>query len=66
MNLSSSKVAREMGSPRHACDRRRRTRKGPEPACVQTPCVGVAQAGEEGRFNVLPWYRLVGAAKTSS
>ena len=30
-------VAREMGSPRQASNRRRRTRKGPEPACVQTP-----------------------------
>ena len=27
-------VAREMGSPRHAVNRRRRTREGPEPACV--------------------------------
>ena len=26
-----------MESPRHAHDRRRRTREGPEPACVQTP-----------------------------
>ena len=26
-----------MGSPKHAHNRRRRTRKGPEPACVQTP-----------------------------
>ena len=30
-------VARGMGPPRHAINRRRRTRKGPEPACVQTP-----------------------------
>ena len=30
-------VARRMGSPKHAINRRRRTRKGPEPACVQTP-----------------------------
>ena len=30
-------VAREMGSPRQANNRRRRTRKGPEHACVQTP-----------------------------
>ena len=28
--------------------------------------IGVAHAGEEGRINVLPWYRLVGVAKTSS
>ena len=30
-------VARGMGSPRHATNRRRRTRKGPEPACVLSP-----------------------------
>ena len=30
-------VARGMGSRRHAVNRRRRTREGPEPACVQTP-----------------------------
>ena len=30
-------MAREMGSPRQVSNRRRRTRKGPEPACVQTP-----------------------------
>ena len=35
-----------MGSPRQAKNRRRRTREGPEPACVQTPFeVGVAHAG---------------------
>ena len=28
--------------------------------------LGVAHAGEEGRINVLPWYRRVGVAKTSS
>ena len=33
----SISVARRMGSPRHALNRRRRTREGPEPACVQTP-----------------------------
>ena len=32
-------VARGMGSPRHAKNRRRRAREGPEPACVQTPMV---------------------------
>ena len=31
---SQSWVARGMGSPRHAQNRRRRTREGPEPACV--------------------------------
>ena len=42
-------VAREMGSPRHVHNRRRRTREGPEPACVQTPLYdGVAHAGREG------------------
>ena len=29
-------MAREMGSPRHVDNRRRRTREGPEPACVHT------------------------------
>ena len=33
-------MAREMGSPRHVPNRRRRTREGPEPACVQTPARG--------------------------
>ena len=37
-------MAREMGSPRQVDNRRRRTREGPEPACVQTPLsVGVAR-----------------------
>ena len=41
-------MARGMGSPRHVVNRRRRTRKGTEPACVQTPAWerGVAHAGE--------------------
>ena len=30
-------VARAMGSPRHAINRRRRTREGPERTCVETP-----------------------------
>ena len=56
-----------VGSPRHVCNIRRRTREGPEPACVRTPYVaGVAHAGGEGRINVLPWFRLVDVAKTSS
>ena len=39
-------VARGMGSSRHATNRRRRTRKGPEPACVLSPpFLGVAHAG---------------------
>ena len=41
--------ARGMGSPRHGCNRRRRTREGPEPACVQTPFVWeVHTQGREG------------------
>ena len=35
----SKAMAWRMGSPRHAANRRRRTREGPEPACVQTPLV---------------------------
>ena len=58
---------RGMGSPRHATNRRRRTREGPEPACVRAPFdFGVAHAGGEGRINVLPWYRQVGVASTST
>ena len=30
-------MTRGMGSPRQACNRRRRTREGPEPACVRAP-----------------------------
>ena len=45
----SISVAREMGSPRHALNRRRRTREGHEQACVQTPLISeVAHAGGEG------------------
>ena len=40
--------------------------RGSQPACVQTPFIEVAHAGREGRINVLPWYRLVGVAETSS
>ena len=32
-------VARGTGSSRHASNRRRRTREGPEPACVQSPLI---------------------------
>ena len=47
-------VAREMGSPRHATNRRRWTREGPDPACVQTPFeFRVAHAGG-GRMNQHP------------
>ena len=35
-----------VGFPRHVSNRRRQTRQGPEPACVQTPFLsGVAHAG---------------------
>ena len=47
--LSVNQLARRMGSPRQVSNRRRRTREGPEPACVQTPFDrGVAHAGVEG------------------
>ena len=59
-------MAREMGPPRQVWNRRRRTREGPELACVQAPLLGVAHAGVEGWINILPWYSLVGVAKTSS
>ena len=40
-------MAREMVSPRHVHGRRRRTREGPEPECVRSPCGrGVAHAGK--------------------
>ena len=58
-------VAREMGSPRHAANRRRRTREGPGPACVQNTfkILGGTRREREGRIDVLPWYRVVGVAK---
>ena len=56
-----------MGSPRYVYNRRRRTREGPDPACVQTPfVVRGGTCRRDGRINVRPWYRLVGVAKTSS
>ena len=55
------------GVPKHVPNRRRPTRKGPEPACVQTPSgIRGGTRREEGWINILPWYRLVGVAKTSS
>ena len=46
-------VARGMGSPRPALNRRRRTREGPELACVQTPIrPGGTRRG--GRVNEHP------------
>ena len=46
------------GSSRHGLNRRRSIRKDPEPLSVRD---GVAHPEEEGRRNVLPWCRLVGA-----
>ena len=45
-------LARRMGSPRRDVNRRRRTREGPEPACVQTPfgASGWHTQGEEGEL----------------
>ena len=34
--------------------------------CKHLLILGVAHAGREGRIDVLPWYRPVGVAKTSS
>ena len=46
---STIPVARGTGSPNHAGNWRRRTREGPEPACVQTLFeLGVAHAVEKG------------------
>ena len=55
-------MAREMGSPRHVDNRRRRTREGPEPACVRLPCLLGGTLRGEGRIGVLPWYSPVGVA----
>ena len=68
MTRSSMRAGtRWMGSPRHATNRWRRTREGPEPACVRAPFkFGVEHTGGEGRINVLPWYRQVGVASTST
>ena len=45
----SQRWPRGMGSPRQFDNRRRRTREGPEPACVLSPnAPGVAHAGKEG------------------
>ena len=57
-------VARRMGSPRQANNRRRRTRKGPEPACVQTPLStsGWHMQGGKDELTSCRGYRLVGVA----
>ena len=48
-NIEISEMARGMGSPRQVSNRRRRTREGPEPACVLSLFLdGVAHAGGEG------------------
>ena len=44
------KMARGMGSPRQVLNRRRRTREGPEAACVQTPWSRMAHAGRSRRI----------------
>ena len=45
-------VAKGMGSPRHAKNRRRRARQRPEPACVQTPLIaGWHTQGEKGELT---------------
>ena len=41
-------MTRRMGSPRHVRNRRRRTREGPEPACVQTPFPVRRKGGRAG------------------
>ena len=49
-DVKSSKrfgIAKWMGSPRQVINKRRRTREGPEPACVNTFLEG-GTAGEEG------------------
>ena len=54
MATKASWRCRCMGSPRQVVIRRRRTREGPELACVRSPFdAGVPNAGGEGRINVL-------------
>jgi len=61
-----SAVARGIGSPRRAANRRRRVREDPEPACVQSPSDNRGGTCRGGRVkNILPWYRLVGVVRTS-
>ena len=58
-------MARKMGSPRQFHDRRRRTREGSKPACVQhnTFMIQGGTRRREGWINIMPWYRPVGVAK---
>ena len=58
----TGRMARGMGSRRQVRNRPRRTREGPELACVQTLTSKGGTAGEKGWINILPWYRLVGVA----
>ena len=44
-------VARRMGPPRHAVNRRRRTRESPEPACVPSPFDSRGGTCMGGRMN---------------
>ena len=48
---TSRSMAGEMGSPRWVDNRRRRTREGPEPACVRAPARRSGTRGE-GRANM--------------
>ena len=64
-SFGSSVVGQGLGSPRQVRNRRWRTRKGPELACVQKPLStsGWHMQGEKGELRTLPWYRRVGVAK---
>ena len=64
-------VARGKRFLRLASNRRRRTRKDPEPECVcyHPQQLEVAHSGRERKRranDILPWYRLVGVVSTSS
>ena len=49
--LEGYTLARGMGSPRHTLNRRRRTREGPEPACVRAPFGLRSGTCRGGRMN---------------
>ena len=51
------------GVPRHVHNRWRRTREVPNVRVCTHLWVTAARAGEEGRIDVLPWYRPTGVAK---
>ena len=55
-----------VGSPRHVTTGGGGLARVPNLHVCKHLILGVAHAGEEGRINVLPWYRLVGVAKTFS